>query len=57
MGRGSLGRRLFGLCATKSRSGVQARKKVALNRVQTYLSDIRPEPARGLNLFDIRPEV
>ena len=35
VGRGSLGRRSFGLCATKSRSGVQARKKVALNRVQT----------------------
>ena len=41
MGRGSLGRRSFGLCATKSRSSVQAPKKVALNRVQTdffYLS-------------------
>ena len=36
VGRGSLGRRSFGLCATKSRSSVQARKKVALNRVQTY---------------------
>ena len=35
VGRGSLGQRLIGLCATKSRSSVQAPKKVALNRVQT----------------------
>ena len=35
VGRGRLGRRSFWLCATKGRPGAQARKKVALNRVQT----------------------
>ena len=35
VGRGSLGRCSFGLCTTKNCSRVQARKKVALNRVQS----------------------